>query len=408
MPIVGLTTRQTPRPAYIAKLRKGGPKQEKNGKEVFGRDLDHFRLDPTDPNDQTLVDALAAEYGSAPNYIEVYLPHATAEENFSAWMEEYNASQLIHRCDGETIHAYNHRGELVPTGEPCPYAAGKARTRKEPGCQRVGRLEVFIPALVQHAGRFGIVTVETHSIHDIVNLSSALAFYEQMSGDLRGKPFVISRVASEISTPNENGSRTRRTKHLLSLQPASEWVLRQLQAPEERRALAAPARQLVDHATGEIVDEEEEEAIEATARAVEVEPPTDKARRRFHALGKEVYGDEWDSKRPALVRYITRERTASSGDLSAEEMATLVRGMEAKRKEATPLAERFPASDAVASDGGGAPSTRCASCRVPTIAVDEAGLCSVCADRQRAASEVTRGRDRAPVGAAAVAEQPLF
>jgi hypothetical protein len=236
--IVGMTT-TTPRPGVLGKLRKGGAKRTKtnnNGKsyEIFGEDLKHFRLDA----EQDLVAALEAEYGPQPNRIVVCLPYAKASENFDAWMEEYNAAKLVHRCNGEYIHEWDKAtGELTNTGRPCPYAAGKERTKSEPGCKQVGRLSVVIPTLITRASRFGLVTVETHSIHDIVRISQALAYYEMLSGgDLRGVSFILSRKPEMVTT--QDGP--RREKWLINIEPAQEWVARRLE-DSRRMALAGPA-----------------------------------------------------------------------------------------------------------------------------------------------------------------------
>lgn len=66
--------------------------------------------------------------------------------------------------------------------------------------------------------------------------------------------------------------------------------------------------------------------------------PTDKQRRQFHAVGTKAYGDEWDDRRPALVKAITKGRATSSNELTADEMGKLIIGMnekiEATRKDA--------------------------------------------------------------------------
>lgn len=376
MAIKGLTT-TTPRPAVIAKLRKGAPK----GSNRPGQDLEYFRLDPIDPADDVLIGALQTEYGAAPNHIEIYLPYATAEQNFTAWMEEWSASELVHRCDGETVYAYDHRGALVSTGEACPYADDQApRTRQRPGCAPVGRLEIFIPALVQHAGRFGLVTAETHSKHDLVALSSSLAFYEQNFGDLRGKPFILSRHPREISTPNGKGGRARRTKWLMSLQPASEWVMQQLTAPSvasgarlsdaahDVRRLPAP------RGSGGFDDESFADEVEAVAR--DHDP-------------QEIAAD--------VGAYV------SAADLAEIDEATSSLGARFRKTAPSDVAR-----DAGSAAGDG-PRTRstCEDCGIPIAAAERGGvtyasqqvaaltkqkygraLCSTCADRARAGGDL--------------------
>lgn len=243
--IQGMTT-SSPRPTQIAILRKGAPKPEHGP----GKDLNHFRLDPIDPADTELVAAFEAEYGPEPNYIMAYLPFASASENFEAWREAWTASQLHHRCDGVHVYERNERGELVATSRLCPG-----------GCKQVGRLALVVLALVTRAGRFGITTAQTTSIHDIVNLSRALAYYETLAkGDLRGIPFVLSRRPVEISTPSGTNGRARRAKWLLFIEPAREWVTQQLEAAR-RVALSAPRQRLLVDAAGVVVEDEGDEPL---------------------------------------------------------------------------------------------------------------------------------------------------
>jgi hypothetical protein len=280
MPIRGMTD-GPPRPTRIAVLRKG---EEKRG-NVPGKDLNHFRLDPIDPKETELIRAFQEEYGQEPNNITVYLPFPSADENFEAWREEWTASQLRHRCDGEYVYQYNRDGELVPTTEKCPG-----------NCKQVGRLSIIIPALVSRASRFGLVTMQTTSIHDIINIHRALTYYQTLGGgNLQGIPFLLSRRPVAISTPSgANGARARREKWLVFIEPAQAWVDRQLQAAE-RLALAAPQNRLltveqtVESDTGEILDEE--------TVVVEVEAPggtghdLDAARARYNQIARWATND---------------------------------------------------------------------------------------------------------------------
>ena len=57
---------------------------------------------------------------------------------------------------------------------------------------------------------------------------------------------------------------------------------------------------------------------------------TDATMKRLHALGNEVYGKQWDIKRPALVQHVSKGAISSSADLLEEEARKLCAGMEAK------------------------------------------------------------------------------
>lgn len=215
----------------IGKLRKGGEKEKKTitdkktGQpkeiETYGKDLTYFRFDTTDERASKMFHAV---YGDEPSTINVYLPLQSAEQNFTCWQEAYVAGGLQHRCDGETCVLW-----LMPDGKkysqepkPCPG-----------GCKEVGRLMVIIPELQ----RFAYVTVETHSIHDIIRLQENLQAIESLRGDLRGIPFILKRTPVEISTPTGDGKRARREKWLLSIEVDPAWAALQLESMH-RAALA--------------------------------------------------------------------------------------------------------------------------------------------------------------------------
>lgn len=206
----------------IGKLRKGGEKtkrtitDKKTGQpkeiETYGADLTYFRFDT---DDQRAATHFHAAYGEEPSEINVYLPHQASSENFSCWQEAYLAGGLQHRCDGETCVIWLDNGEYRTDPKPCPG-----------GCKEVGRMMVIIPELQ----RFAYVAVETHSVHDIIRLQENLQAVEFLRGDLRGIPFVLKRTPVEISTPGENGKRTRREKWLLSIEVDPAWAALQLES----------------------------------------------------------------------------------------------------------------------------------------------------------------------------------
>ncbi|MBP8293618.1 MAG: hypothetical protein KAX65_12655 [Caldilineaceae bacterium] len=323
MPIKHL---QLDRPAAfpcIGKLRKGGEKQTNTkGKEVMGRDLDHFRFTTDDTDAAT---AFNAYYGAEPKAVNVFLPYATADENFQAWMEEYRAGGLVRRCDGETC-VFSRDAKGVASTLPAPCA-------RPCGCKQVGRLSVIIPELV----RMAYVTVETHSVYDIIQLTENLHAAQAMRGDLRGIPFILSRREREISTPTGDGGRARRKKSLLFIEPDPSWVARQLESMRLAALpqigtplLAAPQpRLLVDRQTGEILngdtqwadpDDEEDDgegengnnpfldkpdagsppppAPQNGKKATPLSPTTAV---RLYELARQIYGERWDRDKERQV-----------------------------------------------------------------------------------------------------------
>ena len=324
MPIKHL---QLDRPAAfpcIGKLRKGGEKQTNaKGKEVMGRDLDHFRFTTDDVDAAT---AFGAYYGAEPKAINVFLPFATADENFAAWMEEYRAGGLVRRCDGETcVFSRDAKGVAITLPTPCAHPCG---------CKQVGRLTVIIPELV----RMAYVMVETHSVYDIIQLTENLQAAQAMRGDLRGIPFILSRREREISTPTGDGGRARRKKSLLFIEPDPSWVARQLESmriaalPQiDAPLLAAPQpRLLVDRQTGEILsgdmqwtdpDDEEDNGegegnpfLDKPGQPDPPPPPPPPPQNgkkvtplspttgvRLYELARQIYGERWDRDKERQV-----------------------------------------------------------------------------------------------------------
>lgn len=217
MAIIGLTDKPAAFPE-IGVLRKGAPKPEKGNKP--GEDLKHFRFDSSDAD---AVRLFTEHYGAEPVAIRVFVPFATADENFEAWREEWTASSLKHRCDGQTtVRHLTPRGTYSTEPQACPG-----------GCKQVGRLKVVVPEL----RRFAYVTVLTTSVHDIIQIHANLLALESLRGDLRGIPLILKRVPRKISTPNgTNGERARREKWLITIEAAPQWVDLQLTA-QERAAL---------------------------------------------------------------------------------------------------------------------------------------------------------------------------
>lgn len=270
MPIKGLTTGVVGRFPTIGKLRKGGKRPE-SGKAP-GQDLKTFRFVNDERPD--IVAAFVQAYGNEPALLHVYLPHRALDDNFSAWMEEYVAGGLVHRCDGEMMNIWQTPdGKYSKEPRPCPYATGEKKRIKnsQPGCKAVGRLQVIIPELLA-AGFVGEVTLETHSYHDIRSIMECLTAAAQARINnemgLRGIEFVLRRVETTISAPTDDGKRARRKKWLVRIEPAQDWALLQLQLA---RGEQYQAPMLTAGITNGDEDDDESETIEAE----DVEIPQD-------------------------------------------------------------------------------------------------------------------------------------
>ncbi len=222
-------------PEKLGKLFKGDKKQvRKNdrGQEytTFGKELPYWRFESDRPEVMKAFAEAFKDIGGNPVEIPIYLPFRTAAENFAAWKEAYTAGGLSHRCDGETctvwLEEVRKPGEKTPVTRystepiPCPTIGMDAEKAKKLGCKQVGRLQVIIPALKQ----LGVVTVETHSINDIIFLDSYLSFLEGLNPDgINRIPLILARVKESISTPRD-GKRVRVDKWLVKLWPQVEWA----------------------------------------------------------------------------------------------------------------------------------------------------------------------------------------
>jgi hypothetical protein len=76
----------------------------------------------------------------------------------------------------------------------------------------------------------------------------------------------------------------------------------------------------------------------ATPR-IERNVATEKQHKMLFALGKQLYGDNWDTKRPELVKAVTGGRSESAGDLTVKEMSTLLDGLKKRADDKAAIAD---------------------------------------------------------------------
>ncbi len=254
MPIKGMTDEIKGKYVRLGKLRKGAKKTQRNKP---GKDLTYFRFTSEKPEIEA---AFFEECGTEPMALDVYLPEATTEANFDTWMEEWNGSgTMLHRCNGEKCVTWHDDDGYhnAPEGEgpPCP---GQ--------CKQVGRLEVIIPGLIAR-GYIGTVTAETHSKHDILNISRALKKYENECRTrdthgtglmLRQMEFTLYREDREVSSPawkkEEAGKRHKVVKSLLHIVPSQKWAEAQMLAAKAARLALPEPEPTTEEDPGEVVE----------------------------------------------------------------------------------------------------------------------------------------------------------
>lgn len=253
MPIKDLTTNTDFGAGFprIATLYKGDAKPA-DGKRP-GRDLKHFRVE----FEAQFADLRAVWddlYEREPTEFEnVFVAQPTVDEAFSTWMEEWTATTMLHRCDGEEQHAWWSADNNIYMRARIRCAADNDAPCQ---CRRIGRLNLILPDFVEAAGVLGYVTMSTHSVHDIITIHRYLTDLERLYGQLTGIPFTFGRRDQKISYPDGKGGRKPQTKSLLYIHVAPEFtkgallpMLANRTAPAlpagDRKALAETGRRLL-------------------------------------------------------------------------------------------------------------------------------------------------------------------
>lgn len=240
MPIRDLTDRETDDTLHlgyprIARLYKGDPKVDPKRP---GKDRDTFRVEFEKrfdtPEMRAAWDTL---YGAAPKELTwVFLFGYTPEQVFPTWLEEWTKTVMLHRCDGEkqARHYVKDTGRYSDKPIPCA-CAGKDK----PSCQRVGRLNLWLPLLMKATGVKGYVALATHSVNDLIHIDSTVKALFREYGSIHEVPLVFGRHPTSISTPM-NGDRATTTKSLLYLNVMPDFVKRELEAQEQAQGYALP------------------------------------------------------------------------------------------------------------------------------------------------------------------------
>ncbi len=70
------------------------------------------------------------------------------------------------------------------------------------------------------------------------------------------------------------------------------------------------------------------------AKPIPTKKPTPNQTKRLHALGKELYPDNWDVKRPEFVNWVTDGRSDSSKHITAVECQTIIDALVKRKGEA--------------------------------------------------------------------------
>jgi len=321
MPIRALQKREAElKMPIVGRLWKGGPKQKKNGKEIFGIDLkDHFRFTSPIPGAEAAFESL---FGDKPIDIPFCFPFASVDANFSTWQEAYTGQRLIHRCDGEFVtRYYDSKAKRYVSPEP-----GKMECPG--GCDYVGRFSLLIPEFVRR-GYAGAVNLTLGGHNEVPMLYDELNYYYQQRGNLTGMEFVLYRYPKRISRP-EGG---RVEKWLVGFKPHAQFIMAMIdQQPDGVLALESGDEQLAlpeaifdDVEAGQftdaaVVEDEAEEEDDTPVQSVAL-------RERFEQLVTTVYNGEGEKKRTEFRAHFD---VASDDDYDDQQLDDLIAGLEKK------------------------------------------------------------------------------
>lgn len=217
MPIKGLTAFDDPEQAgsiadglpTILTLRKG---EAKPNEKRPGKDLDYFRLDFA-PEYEYLRPEFERMYGARPKSIEgVLLVGDNPHDAFPHWLEQWTASTLLHRCDGDTQVRHWNEDAGTYSDEPVPCIAPAC------DCKQTGRLTFILPAFISATGVLGTIRLGTTSIYDIKQINDYLQTILALYGKIEQVPFRLFRQTKNISVSMGKGKRGRQDKSLLAIE----------------------------------------------------------------------------------------------------------------------------------------------------------------------------------------------
>lgn len=245
-PIKGLTdhnSRQIQRGLQmLGRIYKGAERTEQDKERKRpGRELPYFRVKFEDSYAHLAPD-WEALYGREPKLLpNARLVGQTVDDAYPTWKEEWGATGLIHRCDGEQQAKWydSTMGRCSIVARACDAPACK--------CVPVGRLNIILLDFSEKTGALGYFTLSTHSTNDVVQLTNALLMAQSLCGDVMRIPFILERVSRDISFPEKDrsgkptGQRGKVTKSLLNLRIPEEFTRAYiLPSLAQTRALPSP------------------------------------------------------------------------------------------------------------------------------------------------------------------------
>jgi hypothetical protein len=236
------TIRQSAAFPTVAILRKGGPKAVREGKEVFGPDLnDRFRVDWLPGVDTATKELFLGIYQTdQPHSLRAMIAFPSVWQSWSTTNEAYWGSTRFAQADNERyLSLYNPFTweALIMRGEPFkPFIPGEMLTfadkQGQPKAFKLRpttRFDLFLPELV---GCFVTFQIKTKSAGDLTNLRRNLAAIQSAAEALgqrtgaAGIPIVVSRREDTVQWHKAPGQTVPVKKWLIDVRPdpASKWA----------------------------------------------------------------------------------------------------------------------------------------------------------------------------------------
>jgi hypothetical protein len=316
MKLKGIENRKS---KYALKAFKGKVREDKTTRDgkaykSYGEDLDrYFRLVPSS---EIIRRVILRSYPSATvdenghiliETFMIYLYYGDRHKSFDGGMFLRKGTDIIHKCDRETIFAERVEGtdlygqpifHEVPRDKPCPLRDQESFGTPCPkGCKQEGNLIFTLPE-IRNAGDYRPCILTTHSWDDIFGIDNALEHFSEEfghEGAVNGSEFGHPKYGTNIpyliyrgetpttrpvfsktekitvagkQLPKRTGKRSEDTNWAVFLSPSPDWVRARdaWKAIYHTRELGGtPSRALLQQAIGgeEYIDVE---AVESPAK----------------------------------------------------------------------------------------------------------------------------------------------
>ncbi|MBF8259441.1 MAG: hypothetical protein HW377_1815 [Actinobacteria bacterium] len=268
--IVGLST--TMRMPRLGKIRLGIKVKNAKGVE-YPKDVDYFVCPPE----------VQEIYGEKPKELDVLIPSTDPALYFPQALKWYKGARLVCKGNGETATRINtETGNMFEMACPCEHLKDP-QTNPKGECTARANLMVILPKVSMG----GAYQIDTGSNNNIINLNSTMNWILSMIGRVAWVPLTLKRVPTKIQTPDGTT-----TKALLQLEfkgnvqdaaalRHADWI--SIQGGSVPAALPPHVEdddgpgdvtaEVVDEATGEVIDALPATATVAPATPVVAETP---------------------------------------------------------------------------------------------------------------------------------------